>query len=354
MALKHGGDRQSYFIKYGKEPLDFSANTNPLGVPLGVHKAIRDAASLCDRYPDLLCRELCDNLGKALNIPREWILCGNGSAEIIWRLAAAKKPNKVLLCAPTFSEYEAAVRCFGGCVVYHYLTPENDFKLDRSIFGSLSADIDMLFLCNPNNPTGITIEPELLREIAIHCHKNGTVMVVDECFNGFLDIPEKHTLLSSMEQNPQLVILRAFTKLYGMAGVRLGFCMSSNVELLKELMLSGQPWAVSTLAQSAGIAALREKSYLLESREVIQKQRAYLIEGLETLGLRVFHGEANYLLFYTDNVMLEQQLQKCGILIRDCSNYVGLNGGYFRIAVRNYDDNHFLLQAIASVVGGHI
>lgn len=349
MALIHGGDNEGYILERGTAPLDFSANCNPLGIPAGVVTAIAEAAAGADRYPDPLCRRLTSALSSKLGIPADRLLFGNGAADLIFRLALAKKPRTALVTAPTFAEYELALETVGCNVVHHVLTPDKGFSLTDKILEDITPAVDLMFICNPNNPTGLTADPALLRRILEKCGQTGTLLVADECFNGFLDIPEAHTLRPRLQDCDNLLILDAFTKLYGMAGVRLGYCMSKNTALLESLRNAGQPWAVSSLAQAAGIAALAEDAYVARARELVKTERAYLLASLEKLGINAVSGQANYIFFHSDTPNLVSRLRDSGILIRDCGNYHGLTPGYYRIAVRTHEENLRLIDALSGL-----
>jgi threonine-phosphate decarboxylase len=233
--------------------------------------------------------------------------------------------------------------------VHHTLFEEEGFTLTESILGRITPELDMLFICNPNNPTGLTVAPDLLIRILVACEKTGTLLVVDECFNGFLDEPEKHSLKSRLPEYGNLLVLDAFTKLYGMAGVRLGYCMTMNGALLDDMRNAGQPWAVSSLAQAAGLAALCEDAYVSEARALVKTERAYLMPELNRLGIRVLGGEANYIFFRCAVPDLAKKLRERGILIRNCSNFAGLTNGYYRIAVRTRDENVRLIEALTAL-----
>ena len=346
MALIHGGDMEGFRMEYGREPLDFSANCNPLGIPEQVSKAICSAAQKADAYPDPLCRQLRSSIAEHESIDVENILCANGSADIIYRLAAAVKPKKVLVTAPTFSEYEAAFNISDCIVRHHMLDAESSFAVTPKILDDIDENLDMLFICNPNNPTGLTVSHDLLEDILEKCESCGTLLIVDECFVGFLDEPDKHTLKERLSEYNKLIILKAFTKLYGMAGVRLGYCLSSDTKLLEDIRNAAQPWAVSSLAQAAGIAALQQQEYVRQSRQIVREERAYLLRSLLELGFKQLSGEANYIFFYSDTPRLTQRMRQKGILIRDCSNYKGLSEGCYRIAVRTHTDNEQLIGAL--------
>lgn len=343
--LVHGGDWAGYQAEYGGQPLDFSANVSPLGVPEGVAKAIAQAAREAGRYPDPLCRSLVGKLAAREGVPSEFILCGNGAADLIFRAVLARKPKLALVTAPTFAEYEAALETWGCPVRRHLLREGQDFRLGEDFLRAITPEVDMVFLCEPNNPTGLTSPRDFLLRIARRCRDCGALLVVDECFGDFLPDPGAHTLKAALPDFPGLVILKAFTKLYAMAGVRLGYALCGDEALLEEMRRAGQPWAVSSLAQAAGEAALEEKEYVARVRGLVQKERPWLRAQLEALGLRVLPGEANYLLFRCPTPLV-QPLRRRGILLRDCGNYQGLDQAWYRTAVRTHEENARLIQAV--------
>ena len=345
-ALIHGGDARGFLARYGKTPLDFSANVNPLGVPQAVRDALCHAAQDADRYPDPLCRDLRAAIAKSEGLTPDRVFCAAGAAEIIYRLAAALKPKRALIPAPTFSEYALALAGQGCEVERYWLRDEDDFTLTPAILPQLRAGIDLMFLCNPNNPTGSVIDPDLMTEILKRCAVHHIRLVVDECFLGFTSRPETHTLTPMLAQYQNLLLLKAFTKLYGMAGVRLGYCLSDDLVLLRRLYQAGPPWNVSSLAQQAGIAALGAQDYLDESRAIVAAERPRLHAALAALGLRVIPGEANYVLFFSSTPRLLEKLCQKGILIRDCANFEGQGDGWYRIAVRTPSENDRLLAAL--------
>ena len=335
--LTHGGDWAGYRAEFGRDPLDFSANVSPLGLPEGVAKAITAALATADRYPDPLCRALREKLAVAEGVPAEWLLCGNGAADLIFRLALAAKPRTALVTAPTFAEYATALETAGCTVERYFLREENDFAVTKDLLNAVRPGTNMVFLCQPNNPTGQLAEPALVEALLRRCEAVGAVLAVDECFLDFL--PE----------GEGLIILKAFTKLYGMAGVRLGYCLCSDTELLAWMRAAGQPWAVSSLAQAAGIAALDETEYVAKVRALIEAQRPVLADGLRALGLRVIEGRANYLLFRAPEA-LGEALRRKGAVLRSCGNYPGLDASWYRTAVRTENENRQLLALLAETL----
>ena len=338
----HGGD-----VYDGEIRLDFSANTNPYGTPRGVLDAMSAVLTRVHQYPDPYCRELVDAISEFESVPKDWILCGSGAAELIYSYCEALRPETAMELAPTFSEYSLALERVGCRVERYSLKKENHFSLTEEFLPVLARiRPDVLFLCNPNNPTGQVIGLPLLEKILNLCHRQGTALFVDECF---LDLSDDGVSLKArLGEHPKLFLLKAFTKSYGMAGVRLGYCLCSNLELLQKMSHTVQPWNVSTLAQAAGVAALQERAFLQKTRALIPVERQWLKGQLEALGFWVCPSRANYLLFQ-GRPDLREQLRKQGIAIRGCGNYHGLEQGWYRIAVRLHEENERLIQAMKEV-----
>ena len=349
MKLVHGGDWAGYRAEFGCDALDFSANVSPLGLPAGVAAAITNALPTADRYPDPLCRELRAALAGAEGVPADWILCGNGAADLIFRLALAVRPRRALLPAPTFAEYEAALQTVGCAVQRVFLREENEFAVTEEFIDAVTPETDIVFLCQPNNPTGQVTPPALVERLVRRCAECGAVLVVDECFLDFLPDRDAWTAKQFLRDAPQLIILKAFTKLYAMAGVRLGYALCGDATLLEKMRGAGQPWAVSSLAQAAGLAALQETAYAGAVRALIAEQRPRMAAGLRALGLRVMDGQANYLLFRATPDFGEK-LRRRGAVVRSCANYPGLDAAWYRTAVRTAEENTRLLQIMGEIL----
>lgn len=349
MELVHGGDWAGYRAEFGCDALDFSANVSPLGLPAGVAAAITNALPTADRYPDPLCRELRAALAGAEGVPADWILCGNGAADLIFRLALAVRPRRALLPAPTFAEYEAALQTVGCAVQRVFLREENEFAVTEEFIDAVTPETDIVFLCQPNNPTGQVTPPALVERLVRRCAECGAVLVMDECFLDFLPDRDAWTAKQLLRDAPQLIILKAFTKLYAMAGVRLGYALCGDAALLEKMRGAGQPWAVSSLAQAAGLAALQETAYAGAVRALIAEQRPRMAAGLRALGLRVMDGQANYLLFRATPDFGEK-LRRRGAVVRSCANYPGLDAAWYRTAVRTAEENTRLLQIMGEIL----
>ena len=343
-ANPHGGD-----IYAGNIRLDFSANTNPYGTPQEVLDAMGAALCQVDHYPDPYCRKLVDAISAFEDVPKDWILCGNGAAELIYSYCQALRPRKALELAPTFSEYALALERVGCQVERYSLLRENHFTLDEGFLAMLEKSRpDVVFLCNPNNPTGQVLGLSMLERILSICDRWGIHLFVDECF---LDLTEDGiSLKGHLETHPNLFILKAFTKSYGMAGVRLGYGLCAERELMAEMARTVQPWNVSTLAQAAGVAALKQRAFLEKTRALIRLERQWLKANLEDLGFWVCPSRANSLLFY-GRADLHRLLKNRGIAIRSCGNYHGLGPGWYRIAVRQHGENEELIHEIRTVLG---
>lgn len=384
MEYQHGGDIYSREILW-----DFSANINPLGPPQSVKEAIRQSVKCCAAYPDNECRRLVQALSAYHDCPKEDILCGNGAADIIWLLAAAIRPEYAIIPAPTFSEYERALAAARSRIIHVYASeeavPGEDISEKASLGEGVSEEASlgaepfsvhasplmeaamlqeclldkengrkpqgMIVLCNPNNPTGLVMEREEVVCLAEFAEKRNIVLLLDECFMDFLDCPKAYSMLSLRHQFPHLVILKAFTKLYGMAGLRLGYCLTGNHLLLEQIRQQRQPWSVSTPAQMAGLAALSENGYVERTRKIIARGREQLFRGLKALGFQVWPGRTNYLFFRDMCAEAERQYlyQFClekKLLLRCCGNYPGLDGSYYRVCIKTKEENEHLLVVL--------
>ena len=341
----HGGD-----IYDGTVTLDFSANTNPYGTPQAILDAVTEALPRMHRDPDPYCRELVAKIADFEALPREYILCGNGAADLIYAYCAALRPEKAAQLAPTFSEYGLGLERVGCTdLVSYFLREETGFALEEGILPWLEAEKPrVLFLCNPNNPTGLPIAPALLEQILEKTREMHIRLFVDECF---LDLTDGgRSLKGFLEDNPHLFLLKAFTKSYGMAGIRLGYCLSADRALLTDMSRCSQPWNVSGLAQAAGIAALDQGAFLEKTRALVRQERAWLTGQLRELGFWVGESRTNYLLFRAPEG-LHERLKARGISIRNCDNYPGLGRGWYRIAVRLPQENQRLMAAIREISG---
>lgn len=348
MEFQHGGD-----IYRNKTEYDFSSNINPLGMPEDCVAAVQRALSHIGEYPDYCAASLCRAIGEREGVNPGYVIPGNGAAELIYGLCYARKPRKALGMAPAFSEYENAVSAAGGRMQFWNLQERHGFVLGRDceeeFLAAVNEEMDILFLCNPNNPTGTVIDKATLIKIAERCERTGTYLCVDECFLPFLEEEESYTMKHELETFPHLLVLRAFTKVYGMPGLRLGYILCANPVLTERLAECLPPWNTSVIAQVAGEAALKNEDFVLQTRLLIKEEKEYLIRELQNgLADRIYASRANFIFFHSREDLKERLLEQ-KILIRDCSNYRNLSRGYFRIAVRSHAENQELIQRWRSI-----
>ena len=339
----HGGD-----VYGGPRPkVDFSVNVNPLGMPAQVVEALSPDPAADARYPDPACRALRSALAKHFSISEENILCGNGSADLLMRICAALQPKNVLLPAPTFSEYARCVRLFGGTVKEYPLSENDGFAITDGFLQAVTPDTDMVFLCHPNNPTGRLCPPELVAKLADRCRDTDTYFVVDECFLPFTDGVSALPLLA---EHPKLLVLRAFTKIYAMAGLRLGVLLGNNA-LLTRIAPYGAQWSVSTVAQRCGVAALANEDWIPQSRQFIRIERQRMTAALAACGLIVYPSDANFLLLRAP-IPLAEPLKQHGLWVRKCNNFTGLDPHFIRVGIQKPAENDCLLHSIQEVLHG--
>lgn len=336
----HGGDIYSRAYR-----IDFSANINPFGMPESVKRAAIEGVHQAIHYPDVKCRELRKKISGKEGISEEWILCTNGAAELLFALSQTLKPKKALLTAPGFAEYEQALKAVGCDLSFYQCRKSKGFILDDDYLKALGDEIDIIFLCNPNNPTGLLIPEKLINRILEICREKQIFVVLDECFLEFVNEKLQNSQKKWLAKMPGLLILKAFTKMYGMPGLRLGYGMCADTGLLEQVREVLQPWNVSLPAQLAGAAAMEEDAFVQKTREYIEKEREFLLKKLKELEFSVYDSTANYLFFEGPKDLYDTCAAE-GILIRDCSNYRGLEVGYYRIAVKTRAENEELISVL--------
>ncbi|MDR2908746.1 MAG: aminotransferase class I/II-fold pyridoxal phosphate-dependent enzyme [Oscillospiraceae bacterium] len=350
--LIHGGDIESAAERNpdSRAFLDFSVNVNPFGIPLSVREALEASVSQAGRYPDPACRRLRGELAVFEGVGEEQLLCGGGAGDLIYRVAYALRPRQSLVLAPTFEEYELALIAAGSGIRRHLLAESGGFAPTRELLADIRG-CDLVVICNPNNPTGVLADPKLMADILFACMKEDAALLVDECFLDFIPAARDYTLKTRLRDYKKLIILRAFTKIFAIPGVRLGHLICPDPGLLRRIDEAGPPWGVSAAAQAAGIAACREGDFLKETARRLTLMRHFMEGELHGCGLRVYRGCANFILFYSHDESLGDKLAAGGILVRDCRGFESLGPGWFRAAVRNGEDVSRLARAIS---GGNL
>ena len=345
----HGGD-----IYRNQVRLDFSVNINPLGMPEGVRQALHRAVERSVCYPDITARALTDALADTFMVAKEQLCLGNGASELFSAIVHAIRPGKVLLQAPSFGGYVESLKAIPDCsVTYVYSKEQDGFALGEAFLQAMTDEVDLVFLASPNNPTGALIPEELLMRILWRAEENEITVVLDECFWELSEhgSPSAITWMREGKEVPGLIVVRAFTKSFAIPGVRLGYCVCGEREMAARIKRQLPEWNLSVYAQMAGIAALTDnpKAYLKEAVELLRTERARMRAGLEACGCKVYPSAANFLLCYSEKELYAPLLKK-GILIRDCSDYVGLGKGFYRVAVRNHSENEELLTQLHSLM----
>lgn len=351
----HGGEVFRLASLSGIEPdtiIDFSANINPLGLPPGVDLALRQALQNLSNYPEIDAVTLRSKVADRHQLPIDSVIVGNGSSALIYLLARALKPKKSLIWSPTFSEYERALKQVQSEVVnLNCLNPEKSISLDEIIAATVKAEPELVFLCNPNNPTGALLSIDELEKIVSIFKKAGIILVLDEAFIDF--VGGESSFVSRLDEFDNIIILRSLTKIYALAGIRCGYLVSCP-EINRLLSPFLEPWSVNSLALRAATAALEnDAEFIKQTISFIAGERQYLSKKFAQLKyLKSYPASANYILAQVD------QNIDCGdlrdflfirdkIMIRLCDDYVGLGSNFVRFAVKKESENRTLVKGLS-------
>lgn len=354
----HGGDLQTAAALYGIPPgqfLDFSANMNPLGPPALIANLLQEHWRTIAHYPDPVSRRLREKLAQRYEIPVESILVGNGAAELIELVVRWKQPDTTVLVRPCFSEYEQAIRKIGGAIYDIWLSDESDFDVSAEAVMQALHRADAAFLGHPNNPTGRLLPFELMQQLMEFDDPNKTV-ILDEAFIDFVENERECTMLRHAAKTEGKFVIRSMTKFYAIPGLRLGFIVG-HPDAIRRLRELQTPWSVNSLAQIIGEAVLDDDHFARQTLQWLKIERPWFQQQLMQLGLRVFPGKVNYVLFQLPHERgitireLQQQLGHKGILIRNASHFPGLDESYGRLAIKQRDDNVTLLQTLREIIG---
>lgn len=350
----HGGEVFRLAAQVGIEPeniIDFSANINPLGLPPGVDKVMRDSLKTLANYPEIGAESLrrCVALRHRLN--EENVIVGNGSSALIYLLARVLKPRKALLWAPTFTEYERALNQV-QCQVSNLKTwdPKNPLSLDEIIKSSVSAQPDLVFICNPNNPTGGLLSIVELERVVSAYQRVGIICVLDEAFIDF--VGAQSSFATRVNDFDNLIVLRSLTKIYALAGLRCGYLLSGRT-INRTLSHFLEPWSINSLALKAAIAALENgQEFIKRTISFVEGERDYLYNELQKISfLSPFSAHANYILVKLEKGIDGEAVRRYlfsqeKILVRLCGDYVGLDQNYLRFAVKGKKDNCKLIKTL--------
>jgi threonine-phosphate decarboxylase len=358
---KHGGDIYEVSKDYGinrQSILDFSANINPLGLPDTILKVIENGIKDIVNYPDPECRELRTAISGYLNVPEEGIVVGNGASEVIFLLFEVLKPNKVLIPAPSFAEYERAAEKTGSKVEFFRLLEEQDFKLQvDSLAEAMDRDVDLVILCNPNNPTStLTGRDELLKLIE-KARNKGVNIVIDEAFIELTAGGNGNSMAEYLKHYENMFIVRAFTKLFAVPGLRLGYGAGSS-DIVKKMWREKQPWSVNSFACCTGRLLTDEKDYMKKTHKWLKEEKSRFYNELCKFScLKAFEPQTNFILLKLvntelDAAALKEKMIRKGILIRDASNFKFLGREFFRVAIKDRESNNKFIEALSEILGG--
>ena len=344
----HGG---VYSVDPSLVKFDFSSNVNPLGVSKIVLSSIRkDLGSLSSSYPDPECKDLKKSLSDYLKIHCDCINVGNGATEIIHNFARMFARKKVIIPSPSFCEYELASRRMGASLT---LVPLKNLNLDADQIIEKAKGSDAIFLCNPNNPTGLLYRKSL--KSIIERLDSSTKILVDECFIELVNGSERHSMIRDIDEFDNLIILRSLTKSFGLAGLRLGYCVS-NRRLAKKLAASRISWNVNGIAQRAGVVALKDSQHLTKTRAIVKRERDFMYINIrkKTQSFSPSKSDTNYFLIRLSNnnsstEIRDSLLVQGGVLVRDCSTFSGMGSKYIRVAIKNHGENLILLNALQAI-----
>lgn len=338
--------------------LDFSASINPLGPPVAAIAAIQNSLEDLVSYPDPNYTHLRDSLSQFHQVPPDWILPGNGAAELLtWACRDLAQLQAVCLFTPGFSDYSRALTTFEAKVQTILLEfSRSDLDLlsvdDRSLQTTLDTVADQtvgLLLNNPHNPTGHLFQ----RDWVVALLKKFGLVVVDEAFMDFLPPAEQQSVIDYVQNYPNLVVIRSLTKFYSLPGLRLGYAIA-HPERLHRWQQWRDPWSVNTIADAVGQVVLQDLTFQQSTWNWLAEARPLLWQGLTRLaGLHPFPGNANFLLVQTNQSVTQMQtalLKRHQILIRDCLSFPELGDRYFRIAIRTQSDNQRLLTGLTEVL----
>lgn len=363
----HGGNIYKIFREKNIDKiLDYSSNINPYGLPENLKKEIFEKLFVLERYPDPDYIELREKIAEKNNLNIENIIVGNGATEIIFLFMKILSPKKVLIVSPTFGEYERAIKASTLVdnnieINYFELKEKENFVLNiKNLEIELENNYDLLILCNPNNPTGQFLKLKKLEEILKICEQKNTKLFVDEAFVEFVEDWENESIINSKENKENLFVIRAFTKFFAIPGLRLGYGICFNNNLLKKMLEKKEPWSVNNIADLAGQIVLDDKEYIQKTKEWIKDQKKYMYENLNEIeGLRVYETEVNFILLkIKDNVLkkgldvkkLRKKMLEKGILIRDASNFIYLDKRYFRLAIKDKLNNKKVIETLTSIL----
>ena len=350
----HGGNIYKFQREGKNDILDYSSNINPLGVPEKFINIAKKSFNKLVNYPDPYYIDLRKKIAEFNSLDLSNIIVGNGATEILFLYLKALKPKKVLILAPCFAEYERALKSVSAEINYFELKESDNFYPNIE---SLKKEIetnnyDLLLFCNPNNPTGQFIKLQDIKEIIDVCEKKNTKIFVDEAFIEFIENWQEKTV--SLFKNKNIFIMRAFTKFFAIPGLRLGYGIGFDEEILNRMWDEKEPWTVNTFANLAGLVMLDDKEYIEKSEKWILEEKNFMYKELsEFQYLKAYKTECNFILLKIQNISstsLRDKMIEKNILIRDASNFKFLDYHFIRLAIKDRESNIKVLEALADIM----
>lgn len=352
----HGSDLEKIEKYYGikkEEIVSFSANVNPLGVSFKLRETLASHIDAITTYPDREYTSLRKCIAEYVNTDYKNILVGNGSSELISLFIQERHPEKALIIGPTYSEYEREVSLGGGRTHYFRLPEKEDFRLDhKALVEELAQGYDLLVMCNPNNPTGSSVAREDMYEILDYCKQKGIMVLVDETYIEFAKNTEELTAIALTKYYNNIVILRGISKFFAAPGLRLGYAICSNRDLLKEIDQKKNPWSINSLAAIAGEIMFRDTDYMEQTKSLIFSERERICKAMEESGkFKVYPTTANFVLakILSDELTSQDYFDACireKMMIRDCSTFPFLNHKFIRFCFMEKEQNDKLLKVL--------
>lgn len=352
--LGHGANVDNMAKQFGKDEkdiIDFSSNVNP-HIISNLGKYVLEGLEKSRSYPDINYTNLRNNISDYINVDSELIIPGNGATEIIYLLMKSIK-NRIAILNPTFSEYGRGAKLNNLEVIDFHLKEENNFSIDLDEIQNNMDRFDSLFVCNPNNPNGKVKNLNELLDLMI---ENDKLLIVDETFMEFVGEEEKYSLIGRINQTENLFILKAVTKFFGMPGLRLGYGVTSNKQIIKNIYEYKEPWTINSFAENLSNYLFKDKDYISSSKEYYVNERKFMLQELRNIPkLKVYDTDTNFVLMKLEdgesNSLKLELFEKYNILIRDASNFIGLDKGYFRVAIKSHEDNKALIEALKKTLG---
>ena len=354
----HGSDIEKIAEAYGIEKgeiTNFSANVNPLGISPMLRKALAEHVDAIRTYPDREYRELREAIAGYVGTDCQNIAAGNGATELISLFIRTVNPKKTLVIAPTYSEYEREIALNGGSCQYYALREREKFVLDLGDLAEhLQAEVDLLILCNPNNPTSSLVGRREMVELLEACRKRGIFVLVDETYMEFVAHCESVTAVPLVERFENMAVLRGTSKFFAVPGLRLGYAITGNRRFLAAIRRQQNPWSLHSLAAVAGGAMFRDEEYIAVTREVIARERERMyVRFAEDTRFEPYVPTANFMLLrirdkgISSEMLFERAIRE-KMMIRDCSDFLFLDKEYIRFCFLNPEQNDRLAECLLS------